>query len=372
MPVREGRAQAPRCRDLLIDGLAGAGMTSRFRFVLVLGLVVVVLSHSHKRKKKNKEQMSKYDLLHPSAQAFLDSLDSPSTNPNGLLGKQQLEENGAFSLSDHFVIPMGLTVDAVSTEHAKHYEHLLLSSSPSPTPTSCPNLSFWRPFEEINESTCLPRQGTSFGRQQQGVSLTSLVVLFVRQVMPFTIAGCQLFFRLFAPGILILAVLYLLIESRWIEKSDGKTGRTSRNIVHSLIAFLAVLCTAIFMTDSMYVMEYGRVLLSALHVMVSFVVLWRSHAWKWDAGVLIAPLTAIAIYHMLTSDLELTAGKLEPGFYYDKTNPVTAAIVENWPDENRAYTPSPWVVSKFRYNIVSDGLLGLGISSHHIDCSYRW
>lgn len=107
---------------------------------------------------------------------------------------------------------------------------------------------------------------------------------------------------------------------------------------------IALVCTAVLMTDAMYVLEFPQSNLVALHLFVISVALKRFGSKRSLLTAL--PITAVALYMMVYQDLDLPT--IQPGLYYDEANPFISDVINGWPADKRTYDDgrgTQWMVT---------------------------
>lgn len=189
------------------------------------------------------------------------------------------------------------------------------------------------------------------GSKGQGQTIVLLVYAILEAVMDQLYVGLvtyeaafHLFWRLFAPVILVVSLVLLVLLA---PSTNGDI--TSFNA--TTVAFtLAILSSATIATDTMYIQEFGKVYVLGLYGVVLAVstsscsCVQRDPSF-WTFGLQV-PTTALVVCHSLSCDHTLPTDSLKPGFYHNKLNPTIAKIVQQWPAEHRVYrNPSPWVVN---------------------------
>lgn len=105
---------------------------------------------------------------------------------------------------------------------------------------------------------------------------------------------------------------------------------------------IALFVSAIIMTDAMYVLEFSQGRLIVFHLLIIAIGIKRLGS---KAALLIAlPISSSFFYMMTHQDLDLPS--IQPGLYYDKSNPIVTRAVQNWPVESRVYEGgTPWMIT---------------------------
>lgn len=107
---------------------------------------------------------------------------------------------------------------------------------------------------------------------------------------------------------------------------------------------VALFFTAVLMNDAMYVLEYQQSNLIAFHL---FVISWSCGRFGSKVSFATAlPISAIAFWLMACQDLDLPT--IEPGLYYDESNPFISNVVKDWPADKRTYDDgrgTPWMIT---------------------------
>ena len=140
-------------------------------------------------------------------------------------------------------------------------------------------------------------------------------------------------------------------QSKILRTSSTSNDDLSMNSLSSSIItgdWLTYVITLIFsafvMTDAMYVYEFSRATLVALHLLVIFISMKRFGS---KVAVCTAlPISALAFYVMGHQDLNLPPFK--PGLYYNEDNAFISEVVREWPVEKRTYDDgrgTPWTVT---------------------------
>ncbi|KAL7541916.1 hypothetical protein ACHAXR_011674 [Thalassiosira sp. AJA248-18] len=107
---------------------------------------------------------------------------------------------------------------------------------------------------------------------------------------------------------------------------------------------VALIFSAVIMNDAMYVLEFTQSNLVALHLFVISISLKRFGSKL--SLVTALPISAIAFYIMAHLDLDLPS--IQPGLYYDETNPFISEAVQEWPVDKRTYDDgrgTPWMMT---------------------------
>ena len=98
------------------------------------------------------------------------------------------------------------------------------------------------------------------------------------------------------------------------------------------------------MNDALYVLEFSQNNLIALHLFIISVALKRFGS---KVSVMTAlPITIVALYIMAHQDLDLPT--IQPGLYYDETNPLISEAVQGWPIDKYTYDDgrgTPWLMT---------------------------
>ncbi|KAL7519670.1 hypothetical protein ACHAWX_004432 [Stephanocyclus meneghinianus] len=110
------------------------------------------------------------------------------------------------------------------------------------------------------------------------------------------------------------------------------------------LAYLtALVVSTITMTDAMYIYEFSYTKLLVLHLLIICMAMKRLGS---RAALLLAlPFTSASISMMRRKDLDLPS--IQPGLYYDETNPIISKVVHNyWPVQLRSYDGgTPWMIT---------------------------
>ena len=107
---------------------------------------------------------------------------------------------------------------------------------------------------------------------------------------------------------------------------------------------VALLVTSFIMNDALYVLEFSQHNMIALHLFIISVALKRFGS---KVSVMTAlPITIVALYIMAHQDLDLPT--IQPGLYYDETNPLISEAVQGWPIDKYTYDDgrgTPWLMT---------------------------
>lgn len=111
-----------------------------------------------------------------------------------------------------------------------------------------------------------------------------------------------------------------------------------------LAYIVALLISAIIMTDAMYILEFSRSALVVVHAM--FILMGMKRLGSKPALLIALPFTCMAFYSMRNQDLDLPTTR--PGIYYSKTNSIISNAINNyWPMESYTYEGkgTPWMIT---------------------------
>jgi predicted alpha/beta-fold hydrolase len=151
------------------------------------------------------------------------------------------------------------------------------------------------------------------------------------QIWPSLRASFHLTLRLFAPLILTLAVMCLVVQS------------SHEDSFHFMIASGIILgIMLLIMTDECYIQEYGRLKLWGVSSLVLALIVCESPTLQISI-LLAAPFIILAITMSLCCYIYVP--RFDPGLYYDRDNSVVREIVSHWPEAKRTYRCTPWLVT---------------------------
>lgn len=151
------------------------------------------------------------------------------------------------------------------------------------------------------------------------------------QVWPSLRATFHLTLRLFAPLILTMAVLCLVMQS------------SHENTFPFMVVSGIVLGTMLLiMTDECYIQEYGRLELWGVAFLVLALIVSESPTLQISI-LLAAPFTILAT--IMSLFCQIYVPRFEPGLYYSRDNTIVTEIVSHWPEEKRTYHCTPWLVT---------------------------
>ena len=133
-------------------------------------------------------------------------------------------------------------------------------------------------------------------------------------------------------------------EKEGLGTKGGTRSSISRVSTSDSIAFgVAIAFTSIMMNDRMYILEYTRPNMIALHLFVIYVGIKRFGATTALRKAL--PVTLVSLALMLSKCRDLDMPTFEAGLYYDNSNHYVSNIIKEWPIEKRTYIPSPWILT---------------------------
>lgn len=111
-----------------------------------------------------------------------------------------------------------------------------------------------------------------------------------------------------------------------------------------LAYIIALLVSAIIMTDAMYVLEFSQSVLVIIHTLIILMGMKRLGC---KAALLVAlPITCKSFNTMQNQDLDLPTTR--PGIYYSEANPIISNAINNyWPLESYTYEGkgTPWMIT---------------------------
>ena len=197
------------------------------------------------------------------------------------------------------------------------------------------------------------------GNSSMGLSniLAATATLYC-QVAPALLAMAELWLRLFAFVLAPLSAAYLLVDEvlHWFDASKETNvtkGRLDkwRHRMAAASSIIGMASSAVLLTDSLYVHEYGRSLGLAFFVVLT--ILSTRTYMRRKMGLAVALLlisikcsVAICIIRseggpslMDHPGLDVPPPTVKAGIYYNSDNPFISSIIQNWPETYRVYTP---------------------------------
>jgi len=170
------------------------------------------------------------------------------------------------------------------------------------------------------------------------------------KVSPCLWSSFHLFLRLLAPLIVWSCMLYIM--TGWVfpastdttfENKITRKGTTYSNTGMLLASWLGLACAMVMLTDSMYVLEFGRLVLGVQFALMVMIVLIQVSSSKTTRSIIVL---SVILTFILIEYCDLEHPTIEPGFYYNDMNPVANAIAREWPVEMRTYDDgrgTPWL-----------------------------
>ena len=286
--------------------------------------------------------------LDRSAVSFLDELDLPAVHPICV-------GNGTF-----------LSLSSLGVDNG-------MPSSPLPTGARTTDTSLQPPV--------------SFGL---GNMLGTIVTLYC-QVAPALLAISELWLRLFAFVLAPLSTACLLVDEvlHWFDASK-ETNATKvrldkwRHRMATASTIIGMASSAVLLTDSLYVHEYGRSLGLAFFVVLT-ILSTRTYLRRkmgWMVGLLLISIKCIAAICIIRSEggsslmdhpgLDVPPPTVKAGTYYNANNPFISSIIENWPETYRVYTPETGATPYFLTGDVKTGIPFLINSSPEVAYRRVW
>lgn len=189
-----------------------------------------------------------------------------------------------------------------------------------------------------------------------GNMLTTAVTLYA-QVAPALLAMAELWLRLFAVVLAPLSCIYLLVDEllHWFGKGGAANATHDgldkwRHRIATISTVLGMASSAILLTDSLYVHEYGRSLGLAFFVVLT-VLSTRTYFRRkmgWAVALLFIGIKCIVAICIVRSEggpslmhhpgIDVPPPSIKAGTYYNADNPFIASIIQNWPEKYRVYT----------------------------------
>jgi predicted alpha/beta-fold hydrolase len=182
-------------------------------------------------------------------------------------------------------------------------------------------------------------------------SRLEVFVSFICMHLPALMAIGDLWMRLFAG---FLAPIGCLVLVKCNLQSRGKVKRDATNVpLLSSFMLSTVAFSLVWMTDSMYVIEFGPfwgVLLFVTSSALALRLCMRHNLYR--TKLFLAVLIWLAIY-LCFENGELHFGnpddtdiRVSPGLYYDHNNSIVRDMVQVWPEEKYTYSDwTPWMLT---------------------------
>jgi len=186
-------------------------------------------------------------------------------------------------------------------------------------------------------------------------ALATIITLYA-QVAPALLAVSELWLRLFAVVLAPLAAACLIADEVMHWFGNGTKTAASprfdiwRHRMATASTILGMASSAVLLTDSLYVHEYGRSLGLVFFVVLT-VLSTRTYFRRkmgWMVALLLIAIKCIVALCLLTSHggpslmdnpgLDLPPPTVKEGLYYNANNPLIASIARNWPETYRVYT----------------------------------
>jgi hypothetical protein len=129
------------------------------------------------------------------------------------------------------------------------------------------------------------------------------------------------------------------------QSSSMSTGDCNCTGVGDPLSYIiALIVSAIIMTDAMYILQFSETSLLSLHILIIAIGTKRLGP---KAALLIAlPITSMSLFTMQRQDHDLPT--IQPGLYYSHSHPIISKAVESyWPIESRTYEGkgTPWMLT---------------------------
>lgn len=222
---------------------------------------------------------------------------------------------------------------------------------------------------------------------EQSNGIFGNIITLWYQVAPALLAMTELWLRLFAFAIVPLALAYL-ISNEWQSdtyrstnasnsnststKKDDKDSSSSISSVRRIelrVSFIVVVgmaaCT-VLLTDTMYVQAHGRHYGGASYILMTiltFRTLSSFTFYRRRVTILTFVNVLLSIYLLCNTDGNhsyhnpgIDLPTIEPGLYYDTSNPLMIDIAKLWPKHARTYDVEHGATP---YLITGDGLTGI-------------
>jgi len=204
------------------------------------------------------------------------------------------------------------------------------------------------------------------------------------QVAPALLAMTELWLRLFAFAIAPLALAYL-ISNEWQlgtrthtnpNRNANLVSRRRGEIRTSFIVLVGMAACTVLLTDTMYVQAHGRHYGGASYILMTIVTFRAVSNFKFyrrPVTILTYAILLLSIYLLYNTNTDATTDgyaahsyhdhdpgidlpTIEPGLYYDTSNPLMHNIANHWPKHSRTYDVAHGATP---YLITGDGLTGI-------------
>jgi predicted alpha/beta-fold hydrolase len=190
----------------------------------------------------------------------------------------------------------------------------------------------------------------------------SRIVTILYQILPPLMAMSELWIRLFACVIAPLVATMLLSKIL----SNGKSKSNSKDVKNDnanarkterrwfILIVLGMLASAVQLTDTMYVQEYGRwngtILLAVTALLSTRLAVSQFQIYKSKTIAAVIAVLSLSGYLVSISvrsesgvygDPALDVATIQSGLYLSNNNTFMTRVAELWPEEERTYAPYP-------------------------------
>ena len=190
-------------------------------------------------------------------------------------------------------------------------------------------------------------------------ALAAIVTLYA-QVAPALLAMAELWLRLFAFVLAPLSAAYLILDElmHWFGNADESINSDAdssaclerwRHRLATSSTILGLASSAVLLTDSLYVHEYGRSLGLGFFVLLTILSTrtYFRRQLSWAVALILVLIKFVVAICLLRSqggptlfdhpglDIPTT---VQEGLHYNVHNPLVASIVNHWPETYRVYT----------------------------------
>ena len=226
------------------------------------------------------------------------------------------------------------------------------------------------------------------------VELGSMLATFFTlycQVAPALLAMAELWLRLFAFVLAPLSAAYLLVDEvlHWFETRSGTNATKDRldkwrHRIATSSTILGMASSAVLLTDSLYVHEYGRSLGLAFFVVLTILSARTYFRRKmgWAVALLLISIKCIVAICIIRSEggpslmdhpgLDVPPPAVKAGIYFNADNPFISSIIRHWPETYRIYTPETGATPYLSHGDARTGIPFLINSSPEVTYRRVW
>ena len=221
-------------------------------------------------------------------------------------------------------------------------------------------------------------------------NVIAAIITLYAQVAPALLAMAELWLRLFAFVLAPLSAAYLILDElmHWFGNADKSIDSSAclerwRHRLATSSTILGLASSAVLLTDSLYVHEYGRslglgffVLLTTLSTRTYF-----RRQLSWAVALILVLIKFVVAICLLRSqggptlfdhpglDIPTT---VQEGLHYNVHNPLVASIVKHWPETYRVYTAATGATPYLPTGDAKTGIPFLINSSPHVTYRRVW